>query len=196
MENGKPGHPTTFTTNQYSCANCHGQEYAGMIPAYSEMVNATVAKLSVKLAAVQVSLKSAKLDPDLLAKMKEKVDGVDNDLKFIKSTHSAHNIYYVAQILAYDDEILSAAASRLNVATENTSRLPLISGAYCATLCHQKLGIESPPKIVMVKGKQLDHNLHLNQGLTCKVCHTFGIHKDVKLKQGACAPCHGDEYGQ
>jgi hypothetical protein len=82
------------------------------------------------------------------------------------------------------------------VATENTSRLPLISGAYCATLCHQKLGIESPPKIVMVKGKQLDHNLHLNQGLTCKVCHTFGIHKDVKLKQGACAPCHGDEYGQ
>ena len=194
-DNKVPGHGIIYKTDQYSCAQCHDKEYLGLIPANRKIVDETAGKLSSKLALVEQAMKTAKLDDDLRAKMDEKIGAVGENLEFLKSAHSAHNIYYVAQVLAYDDKILGAASARLNIKTEDTSKLPLITGAYCATLCHEPLGVQSPPKTVTVKGVQLDHSLHLKQGLTCKVCHTFGAHKDIKLNKEACVNCHGDKYG-
>jgi nitrate/TMAO reductase-like tetraheme cytochrome c subunit len=194
MNGAQTGNDHTFVTNQFSCANCHGQEYTGMVPAYQKMVDETMSKLSVILTAEQQAMKSAKLDDELAKKINEKLAQVAADLNQLKSTHSAHNIYYAAETLSFDDRVLTAVAKKLELKVEDTSHLPMISGGYCATLCHEKLGVEVPPKIVQVKGKQLDHNLHLKQGLTCRVCHTFGSHKDIKLNEKACESCHGDDY--
>jgi hypothetical protein len=185
-------HALTYAGSEISCSSCHGKEYLGMVPAYQQMVNETLARLNPKLAKVENAMNHNRLEPDLAKTMTAKLNDVQYDLQFVSSTRSVHNIYYIAETLAYDDKILTAAGNKLGLKLEDTSKLPLVSGAYCATLCHNRLGIESPPKMVMAKGREIPHDLHLKLGLACRVCHTFGVHKDIKLNEKACANCHGE----
>ncbi len=71
------------------------------------------------------------------------------------------------------------------------SGLPVLSGAFCATLCHEKVGVKVPAEKVKYKGKELPHKEHIENNGTCTTCHVFGAHKDVKLRMDAsCLDCH------
>ncbi|HUT53682.1 MAG TPA: NapC/NirT family cytochrome c [bacterium] len=188
-------HAATYTGSEIGCSNCHGDEYLGMVPGAQAMVDETVQKLSVKLTAVNQAMKQNPPAPDLAAKMREKLDETSHNLEFISSTRSAHNIYYASESLNYADVIISAAANRLGLKdAQNTSNLPIVSGGYCAALCHNRLGVEVPPKMVNFNGKEIPHYKHIDAGLSCRMCHTFGAHKEVKFKgQEVCTKCHSED---
>jgi hypothetical protein len=188
-------HAATYTGTEIGCSNCHGPEYPGMVPDAQTMVDQTVQKLTRKLEAVQAAIKQKPPDPELAAKMEEKLDEASHNLQFMGTAKSAHNIYYASEALNYADVIISAAARRLEVKdVENTSTLPIVSGGYCAALCHNRLGVEVPPKKVTFNNKEMPHAKHVEQGLSCRMCHNFGAHKDVQLKgEDVCKKCHSED---
>src|SRR3989337_654381 len=101
----------------------------------------------------------------------------------ILSLLSCHTVFTTSIMRhKFSDNVLTTITKNIKIDTEDTSKLPIISGGFCATLCHNKVGVKVPPDKVTFKGKSMPHKEHGELGLVCTTCHTFGTHKDVKLK--------------
>jgi len=187
------GQAATYFGNEKGCTDCHGKEYVGILPEAQKLVDATLDKLDAKLAELK---KAAAAAPGEVAKTREVVDGLADagfNLLFVRKSHGVHNMYFAAQILRLTDESLAKAAEKLQAKVEDTSTLPVISGAFCATLCHNREGAKVPAETVTFRGKDMPHQQHISDGLACTTCHLFGVHKDVKLKPvEVCRQCHED----
>jgi hypothetical protein len=190
-------HATTYRGSKVGCRNCHGKEYLAMVMDGQKMVDETLEELIVELASVENAMASNPLESGLASKIRDRLEEASHNLRFVNSSNSAHNIYYAAGALQYSNKVISAAAKRLGVEVKRDSELPILSGAYCATLCHDRIGVDSPPKAVSFNGLDLEHNLHTEEGLACVACHDFGAHKESGLKgEKACRKCHSEEQLQ
>ena len=113
-------------------------------------------------------------------------EGIQKDLvkaerwhKFLTVSRGEHNIYLASEIIRREDKLLSEIGKKLKTKLDNLTRLPLISGNYCSTLCHSKAGVEVPPDIVKTsKGGEMSHSSHMKV-MRCVQCHDIGVHKDV-----------------
>lgn len=187
-------HAQTFIGSEVGCANCHGTDYLGMVIDGQRAVDQILGILSQNYAKTAEILDKNELDPELAEKIEVKMDEALFNLEFLKKTHSAHNIYYAAESIRYADMIISAAAKRLDAPVKDTKDMDIISGAYCATMCHNRLGVETPQTMVTFNGKDMKHKLHIDNGLTCVVCHDLGMHKQVEFKgKKVCLKCHSEE---
>ena len=69
----------------------------------------------------------------------------------------------------------------------------MVSGAFCATMCHERVGVKVPPETVRAFGKPMPHKQHADM-MGCRKCHELGAHKRVPLKKNVqklvCAECH------
>ncbi|MBF0501302.1 MAG: NapC/NirT family cytochrome c [Candidatus Riflebacteria bacterium] len=183
----------TYDGTETGCLKCHGEQYKGVLSEVQSLVQETISKMENKVATVTAALKStsASQTTELASQTTELAD-ISYNMNFIKNAKPVHNIYYVSQILRKTDERLSSIAKANKLTVEDTSSLPIISGGFCATLCHAKVGVKVPAETVEYKGKSMPHKQHSEQvGLACTYCHDFGAHKDVKLKQPTvCKECH------
>ena len=66
----------------------------------------------------------------------------------------------------------------------------MISGSYCAVLCHQKAGVKVPAETVTHKGKVMPHSMHADL-MGCAKCHELGAHRKAPLKKGIEQVCAG-----
>jgi len=179
----------TYEGTEEACLKCHGKNYKGVLAEVKSLVDDTVSRMEKKIATVSAELKELKG-----ASASESADLADAgyNLNFLKSAKPVHNIYYVSQILRQVDEKITALAKARKITVEDTSSLPIISGGFCATLCHAKVGVKVPAETREYKGLAMPHKLHNGDaGLACTDCHIFGAHKAVKLKQPTiCIQCH------
>lgn len=181
--NAKVSNATTLRGSEKGCIVCHSEKYTGILDDVHEKARETILKLEDKLAKLKKSSASSTRSKEL--------DEISYNLNFVKSAHSIHNIYYSAQILRDIDNKLNLISKDVNFETEDLSSLPIISGSFCATLCHAKVGVQVPSEKVRFNGKTMPHRKHFENGLACTECHTFGVHKDVKLKSPTiCKNCH------
>jgi hypothetical protein len=188
---GEVSGATTLVGSEKGCTNCHGPGYLGVLPEAQRLVDGTAEAIRKKLTSVNEALAGIPQGQEALAQVRGEVADAAHNLTFIERSHSVHNIYYAAHVLREADKALSKAAREVKLKVEKTSELPVISGAFCATLCHQKLGVKVPPEHVTYKGKKMPHKAHVEEGLACVSCHTFGVHKDVKLTgTNRCQTCH------
>ncbi len=186
------GEATTYVGNEKGCVDCHGQAYLGILPETQKLVDETAAKLEAKLEELKKATATA-TDPALSREANDAVHDATFNLRFIIKSRGVHNIYYAAQILRATDASLTGVAEKLKAKVDDLSELPVISGAFCATMCHGKVGVKVPAETVKFRGKDMPHKQHIDDGQACNVCHTFGVHKDVKLKPIAvCKQCHED----
>jgi len=176
---------TTFTGAEAGCTNCHGEEYIGILDNMHEVIRSAVSKVDEKL----TTIKQANIDG-----IGARLDETTYNLAYVQKAHAVHNIYYAAQVVRAADEKLNKIAEDSSIAVEDISGLPLISGDFCATLCHSKVGVEVPAKTIDFRGMEMPHQEHFGFDLACTTCHAFGAHKDVKLKPEAieevCTGCH------
>lgn len=187
-------HATTFTGSEIGCANCHGIEFLDMVLDGQKMVDGATNLLQSNMDKVGNAMASTALDQGLADKINQKLGEAAHNLDFVKSIHSAHNIYYAAAALRYSDLIINAAAKKTNVEIADSGNLPIISGAFCTTLCHNKLGVDALPDAIKVGDKELKHQLHIKEGLACVVCHDLGPHKQAAFKgEKTCRRCHSEE---
>ncbi|MBI3096724.1 MAG: NapC/NirT family cytochrome c [Planctomycetes bacterium] len=184
-------HEETLVGSEKGCTACHGPEYNGTLDSAHTIIREGVSKLEEKALSLRTSTSALSLSKADRALLDADLDDAVHNIGFVRDAHSVHNIYYAAQILRSTDDRLNAAAGRLKVKVADASELPVISGGFCATLCHAKVGVKVPSEKVLYKGREMPHLQHFEQGIACTNCHTFGVHKQVELRSPPpCGECH------
>lgn len=179
----------TFKASEAACVKCHGPKFQGIWGETKAALVATVGQVQAKADAMAgASTAAVRGDPAVaksLAHAKEL-------LRFVRSGKGEHNIYLSSLALRRADDALGSAGAKLGAPGADLSALPLLSGSYCATLCHEKVGVKVPPEAVKAFGKTMPHKMHADM-MGCTQCHEIGGHKKVPLKKGVkgkCAECH------
>lgn len=180
----------TFRASHEACVKCHGPRYAGMWESIHQEVGKTVGALSdnleVAAKAVAALAKAKQAAPGAsLAKAQRLVD-------FVRQSHGEHNVYLTSVALRRAEEELAKSAKASSAKLADLSDQPLLSGSYCAVLCHEKAGVKVPRETVKHGGKTMPHAMHAGL-MGCAKCHELGGHRRAPLKKGVeqvCAGCH------
>ncbi|OGQ34207.1 MAG: hypothetical protein A3F16_07640 [Deltaproteobacteria bacterium RIFCSPHIGHO2_12_FULL_43_9] len=182
----------TSPASPEACVKCHGASFKGIWEETKVELKEALAKLDNKLKAVQAGMKNSQLSREDRKKWEPKVKEADHLLHFVRDGRGEHNIYLASVALRRIDGALSETADKLKIAAPNLSALPLLSGSYCATMCHSKVGVKVPPETVTAFGKKMPHTFHTGM-MGCVNCHNIEGHKNVPLKNDVkqlCANCH------
>ncbi len=182
----------TYRASEQACVKCHGTRFAGIWEETKAELTGCLGRLDEKLAQTKAALAKASLAPAARRELERAVGRAERWHHFVRAARGEHNIYLASAALRREDAALSAAGETLKAALSDLSQDPLISGRFCATLCHTKVGVKVPPETVRVGGKTMPHRAHAEL-LRCVDCHELGGHKRVPLKEGVkavCAGCH------
>jgi hypothetical protein len=182
------GHTRSFLGSERGCTVCHGEGYVGMLSATHELMKEALDGVGQKLADVRSGLPE-----DAGAAARQGVDDVAHNLEFLREAHAVHNPYFAARILQAAETRLAAIGKEHGIRSHDASELPIITGAFCATICHERIGVAVPPETVEHDGKTMPHLEHTEMDLGCTYCHVFGRHKEVSLLEPApCTECHDE----
>ena len=179
----------TFKASEDSCIKCHGKEFKGIWEETRKELNEVLTPLKQKLSLVEKSAQNASKE------LKDKIAESRRLFDFVWTSHGEHNIYLSAHTLKKVDDHLSEVGEKLNLALPDLSNLSLLSGGFCATLCHQTVGVQVPPETVKAEtfgGMEMPHKFHTTL-MGCVRCHEIGAHKEVPLKKDhekVCGECH------
>jgi hypothetical protein len=129
------------------------------------------------------------------AKVEEKIAQASVNLELVKSVEAVHNIYYLAEIIYGIDRAISGAAKAMAAPIAPTQDSTIVSGRYCAVMCHDIIGVKAEPAEIKVgSSRKVPHAKHLEAGLSCRVCHDFGPHKQSGFRgPDVCLKCHGED---
>lgn len=178
--------------SEKGCTMCHGEEYTGILVEAQGIIEKTRNEVESRVAVLKKQL--AETRAEISPEVSKDLAHADANLRFLELSHPIHNVYYAAQILKYTEEKSAEIATEFGIGLNDISQDAIISGNFCATLCHSKVGVKVPPETVTYRNATMPHQEHIEQDLTCAYCHVFGTHKDVRLKSAeVCAECHEEE---
>lgn len=125
------------------------------------------------------------------AYLKNLYDDAHYNYDFVRLSTGIHNIYYSAKLLENVNGNLDKFANESKGPLPPVPADSLLSGGYCATLCHAKLDVKIPDQ-VKYKDKDMSHSVHIEMVGACGNCHDIGRHKDIPLKSdlSICKTCH------
>ncbi len=186
----------TINASDKACVKCHGPKYKGIWKKTKAALERNLALLDEKITLVKAALNTCSMPEPVMSKMKKNFAKVIRRHNFLKTAKGEHNIFLASWIIREEDKLLSGIEDSLKTKFSDLSKLPLVSGRYCSTLCHFKLGVKSPPPTIKIFGKQMSHIGHAVMR-NCVDCHVIGSHKDIALQknlgQNVCADCHDPE---
>lgn len=181
-----------YRPSERACVKCHGPKFEGMWSGIKKQLETDWAKLDGKLIEARAALEKSALTGGELVETKAALEKAARLLRFVRDAHGEHNIYLASRALRASDQLMSGAGDKLKATLPDTSGLPLISGRYCAALCHDQVGVRVPPETVKAFGKTMPHKMHAEL-LGCVDCHDIGAHKRVPLLKNVkakCRECH------
>ena len=183
----------TFKASENACVKCHGEKFRGIWDETKTELKKTLQAFQEKLDTVRLALKNHSLPETSRRDLQEKLNLIEKQYHFIHASKGEHNIYLSSYALRKGDEVLSDIAEKLQTSVSDLTGLPLLSGSYCATMCHTKVGVKVPPDTVQAFGElEMPHGAHASM-MGCVKCHEIGSHKEVPLKKNGreiCAECH------
>jgi hypothetical protein len=183
----------THNASKRACVRCHGPEFNGIWEETEVELQKTLEEVLGKMERARAALEG--MDDGDAGLAGKGLSRAEEWHRFVQASRGEHNIYLASLILRREDELLSRAGERAGESLPDLSELPLISGAYCATLCHERLGVEVPPDAVEVEeyGATMPHGMH-SEMMGCVKCHSIGAHKEVPLHEdvfeNVCGECH------
>lgn len=184
----------TFKASDQACVKCHGPKFSGIWQEARAELEAGLSQMNEKAEAAWEALEKSALSAKEKSRLQKKMGQAQRRLRFIHAGRGEHNIYLASVALREADSLLDAAGEELKAGLADLSSLPLISGGFCATMCHAKVGVKVPPEKVKAFGKLMPHKAH-SEMMGCVQCHEIGEHKKVPLKKGIkdhCRTCHPD----
>ncbi len=175
-----------------ACVKCHGRKFEGIWEETKSELSKTLDQLSAKSDAAAASLAKSPLQGKERKALEETLVRTRRLLRFVRGARGEHNIYLASEALRRADSDLGEIARGAGGEGVDLSALPLLSGSYCATLCHGKIGVKVPPETVKAFGKSMPHGMHAGM-MGCVQCHRIGGHKQVPLRKDVkdkCKECH------
>lgn len=185
------GHTVAASPN--ACLKCHGKGFEGIWSETMAELKKTLVPINEKIAATEQALVNATLPPSEKKSLENQLNKAKRWYLFVSLSRGDHNIYLAATTLRKIDAILGTIGQKLTVTLPDLSTMPLLSGGYCATMCHERIGVKVPPETVKSSGKMMPHKMH-TELMGCVACHEIGAHKKVPLRKGVkeavCVGCH------
>ncbi len=181
-----------WRASEAACIKCHGPKFKGIWQDTRKEFQNGVDQLNRKLAAAETTLAKAPLQGAARRAAATNLKRAGRWIRFVRESRGEHNVYLASLALRKSNQQLDEAGAAMKAKLADLSDSPLISGGYCATLCHSKIGVKVPPVTVHAFGKKMPHKDHAEQ-MGCVKCHDIGGHKQVPLKHGIkaiCAECH------
>lgn len=175
----------TYRAEESACLICHSNNYTGIIEESRNLLNSTFSKIKE----IFEKLKAISIDKPEIAQM---IEPVGFNLNFVETSVSLHNIFYTGVILRNAVNEIVSLCEKEGLKIEDLQKMPLISGEFCATLCHKRFNVEVPKKLIIFKEKKMPHLKHFTEmGIVCTKCHEFMLHKETKFKgEEVCKECH------
>ncbi|MBI4351175.1 MAG: NapC/NirT family cytochrome c [Elusimicrobia bacterium] len=198
-KNGFSGH--TQKASEQACMKCHGGKFKATWGHVRDDVRSSLKQLAAKIAGAKAELARSTRPEGELEKARLALARAARLEQFLGTAHGEHNIYLTSLIMREADRTLGEAGRALGAELADISAEPLISGSYCATQCHQEVGVKVPPETVRVPAsvgiaalakKAMPHKAHTEM-LGCVKCHDIGGHKNVPLRKNygeTCKECH------
>jgi len=184
---------TNFLSSRDSCVKCHGPRFQGIWEETAAELSKAVAALENKLSKARKALETAALPEKEREKLEASLRGAARWQSFVRISRGEHNVYLASDVLRRENAVLDEVAGALKTSLPDVSEDPLISGNYCAVLCHPRVGVRVPPETVRTGGKMMPHKMHAEM-MGCVKCHVIGEHKEVPLRKGVkkevCGTCH------
>lgn len=176
----------TYVASGEACDDCHDGGYGAVLEPSREELSETLDVLEQRLSVVRGS------GPDRF----EELDRATRDLAFVRFSQPLHNIYYASAILREANDLIDRYAGRTGADLPSMPDLPLVTGRYCLTLCHERLGVAPPEGVDLGNGVTFSHAYHLDEeGLACQDCHVIRRHKEIspRPREQVCLECHEEE---
>jgi hypothetical protein len=178
----------TYRANDAACATCHGARYDGLIDRWRTSFAAMRETVGSKLRTARAAL-TATTGHAGHSRARALVDEGDFNLRLVSIANGAHNPFYAANLLRHANRRLDEAVALVGkpVAKGDDG---LVSGGYCATLCHEPAGIKIPATATF-GGRPFPHGRHVAElGVSCTTCHSADAHKTLTVTPAACSGCH------
>lgn len=176
-----------------ACVKCHGPTFKGIWEETQSVLKETLAQMKGKLDTVKAAFGTSTLPAGEKETLKGSLEKAERWQEFVSISRGEHNIYLASSVLRQEEALLTETGKKLGVTLPDLSSLPLLSGGYCATMCHARLGVKVPPETVQTNGKTMPHQMHTTM-MGCVACHEIGTHKSVPLREGVretlCKGCH------
>lgn len=186
----------SLTASNKSCVKCHGIKFKGIWDKTKKELKKTLTKLSEKIVQANTYIENSSLTEKELDKIKDNMKKVKRYYNFLLTARGEHNIYLASWIIREMDKILATVEVELKTELSDISKLPLVSGRYCSTLCHFKTGVKTSAIKVNAFGKEMSYMGHAAM-IACVECHEIGSHKKIPLKKDVqkkiCINCHNSE---
>jgi nitrate/TMAO reductase-like tetraheme cytochrome c subunit len=181
---------TTFVASEAACVRCHGARYQGMLDAWKQTIDAMLADLTPKLAAVGRLVEAAPAPDPKRESAGRHVTDAKHNLDFVRFGRGVHNVFYAAELLQVADRGLDKAARLVGQAPPDLPKGSLVRGGYCATLCHDRAGVKVPEQATF-QGTAFPHARHAAEfAAGCTTCHSAEKHKAVTITKAECQACH------
>jgi hypothetical protein len=196
---GYSGH--TQKASEQACLKCHGAKFKGTWSHVRDDVRNSLKQLAAKIETAKGELARSARPEGELKKARLSLARAQRLEQFLGAAHGEHNIYLTSLIMREADRTLGEAGRALAVELADISAEPLLSGSYCATQCHQEVGVKVPPETVRspasvgidaIAKKTMPHKAHAEM-MGCVKCHDIGGHKSVPLRKDyreTCKECH------
>lgn len=185
------GGAVLFEAIEDACLKCHTEKYRGMIGEWKETIQKALAEIEPKVKAAGEVLDKTE-ESRKRAAAKKLYDDAQHNLMLVKEGNPIHNIYYTARLLQAANERIDAMGATLSFSPKDLGRNSLISGTFCNTLCHNRVGVKLPERVTW-NDIRVPHIRHAgDMKIGCANCHAFGQHKQVsvKIKREECLSCH------
>ncbi|HBL17209.1 MAG: hypothetical protein A2X36_12810 [Elusimicrobia bacterium GWA2_69_24] len=184
----------TEKASEKSCVKCHGPKFKDILEETRTELRKTIAEVSAKGLAARGAVAESELKGKERTALSAALGRAERQVRFVQAARGDHNVYLASEALRRADRTYSEAGSKTGAELADLSALPLLSGGYCATMCHPKLGVKIPPETVKAFGKTMPHKAHTDMK-GCVACHELGTHKVAPLRKDVkttCRECHPD----
>lgn len=180
---------TDRQASKEACVKCHGPGFKGIWEDTLREMGDAVAKMGDKLRRASAAVGEAEGPKK---KREDAVGRAKRWLAFLEEGRGEHNVFLASDILRRIDRTLAEAVEGTDAELPDLTELPLVSGSYCASMCHKRLKVKSPPEKRRFRGKMFPHSRHVEFN-ACVKCHDMRGHKQAPLRKNlkaVCAECH------
>src|SRR3990172_6495603 len=134
-------------------------------------INAAVKEFEPKLREAEKKLQEAGQTTRGYREVVNLFDAAKHNFDFLKQAHGVHNIYYAARLLQVANESLDKLGKALGYEPTKLDKNSLVSGGFCATLCHEQVKVKLPEKVPF-NSAMMPHELHFTKfKVGCANCH-------------------------
>ncbi|MBI5167498.1 MAG: hypothetical protein HY998_07140, partial [candidate division NC10 bacterium] len=180
----------TFRASEAACVSCHGHKYSGMLQQWKLTLDTMVRELQPKAI---MALKALNDNPRTHSNYRDAFKLYQDarfNMDFVAEGKGVHNVFYAADLLLVANKNLDQAIRLFGQAPPPLPKEDLLRGGYCATLCHDRVGVKVPKEVSFEKVR-IPHERHFRElGAVCTDCHSSEKHKAVTANKASCQSCH------